>query len=219
MAKKPTTAKHAVQSKDRLLPRLTMFLFGRPKTVLFIWFAILVFGIASYTTLLRREGFPSIDIPVAVVNGTYIVDDASRVDKEVAKPVSDIALKQDGVSTVQSQSAANFVNITVLYKEGTNGQEATKKLEEAVKAANVVPESVQLTYSVPYFGATGGSIEKIDAAISFYQAPSNPDTRTVVDKAKEAVSYLNDRKPALVDKFFVIDPFQTATNPDRKSVV
>lgn len=215
MAKKPakTATKKAAEPQDKLLPRLTMFLFGRPKLVFLIWLVILVFGITSYATLLRREGFPSINIPVAVVSGTYIVDDVVKVDKEVAKPISDIALKQDGVSNVQSQSAANFVNITVLYKEGTDGQEATKKLEDAVKAANVIPESAQLTYSVPYFGATGGSVEKIDAAVSFYRTPSFSDTKALTAKAEEAVQYLNAHKPSLVDNFFVIDNFETATNP------
>ncbi len=206
-AKKPTS------KKDKLLTRLTMALFARPKTVAFAWLVILVFGIASYTTLLRREGFPSVNIPIAIVNGTYIVNDVSKVDAELAKPISQIALKQDGVSTVQAQSAANFVNVTVQFKEGTDGKQATKKLEEAVKAAGVVPQSVSLTYSVPYFGATGGSIEKIDAAISFYKEESAVDTTDLAAKATEAVAYLNQNKPALVDSFFVIDPFETATNP------
>lgn len=215
MAKKPTkhAAKKAAEPTDKLLPRLTLKLFGRPKTVFFVWLVILVFGIASYTTLLRREGFPSINIPIAVVNGTYIVNDASKVDADLAKPISNIALKQDGVSTVQAQSAANFVNVTVMFKEGTDGQAATQKLEEAVNAAGIVPDSVDLTYSVPYFGATGGSIEKIDAALSFYQSPSTTDTKALVAKANEAVEHLNANKPSLVDNFFVIDPFETATNP------
>lgn len=215
MAKRTTkqTTVKAAEPKDRLLPRIAMVLFGRPKTVFFAWLIILVFGIASYTTLLRREGFPSINIPIAIVSGTYIVNDPAKVDAEVAKPLSEIAMKQDGVSMVQSQSAANFVNVTVQYKESVDGHAATRKLEDAVKQAGVIPDSVQLTYSVPYFGATGGSREKIDAAISFYRTPNTTDTATLVDQASKAVSYLNDHKPSLVDNFFVIQPFETATNP------
>lgn len=208
-----TASNKKIKTTDKLLPRLTVNLFGKPKTVLLIWLVILGFGIASYTTLLRREGFPPVNIPIAVVNGAYIVDDVAKVDADVAKPVSDIALKQDGVAMVMAQSASNFVNITVQYDEGVDGETATKKLEEAVNNAHVLPSSVKLSYNVPYFGATGGSIEKIDAAISFYQNPSTDDTAALTEKAKQAAEYLNAHKPALVENFFVIDPFKTAVNP------
>jgi len=211
MAKK--AASKQIKTTDKLLPRLTMKAFGRPKTVFLIWLVILGFGIASYTTFLRREGFPSVNIPVAVVTGTYIVNDATKVDYEITKPLSELALKQEGVSMVQGQSAANFMSLSVQYKEGTDGQAATDKLEAAAKSELNLPESVQLTYSVPYFGATGGSIEKIDAAVSFYKSPTTTDTLELTNQAKAAAAYLNDHKPSLVDTFFVQDPFETATNP------
>lgn len=212
MAKKKTTKKQT-EPADKLLPKLTMNLFKRPKTVLFLWLTILVFGIASYTTLLRREGFPSINIPVAVVSATYVGADAAKVDTEIAKPISEIALKQEGVSTVSAQSNANFASISVMYEESVNGQEATDRLEEAVKRSGAVPESVTLKYSVPYFGATGGSLEKIDAAISFYQKPNTNNTRALTDKAEAAVKYLNEHKPSLVESFFVQQPYDTAKDP------
>jgi multidrug efflux pump subunit AcrB len=210
---KKQTKKTASEPSDKFLPRVAMVLFGRPKTVLFIWLAILIFGTASYTTFLRREGFPTINIPIAVVTATYVGTDASGIDKEVAKPISEIAMKQDGVSTVQSQSNSNFASITVQYEESVNGEEATKKLEEAVKRSGQVPANVSLKYSVPYFGATGGSLEKIDAAVAFYQTPSSSDTKALVAKTDEAVKYLNQNKPSLVQEFFVQQPYDNAQDP------
>lgn len=202
-----------VKTSDKLLPRMTLSSFGRPKTVFFAWFIILIFGIASYTTLLRREGFPSIDIPIAVVNATYPVNDVTKVDTDIAKPVSEIALKQPGVSTIYSQSTSNFTNITVQYTEGTNGEAATEDLKNAVEQSGGIPSSVELKYSVPYFGATGGSLEKIDAAISFYKEPTTEDTESLAAKADLAAAYLNEHKPALVEEFFVQKPFEKATDP------
>ncbi len=203
----------AAEPADKILPRLTMFLFARPKSVFVIWLVILVFGIASYASLLRREGFPPINIPIAIVNGTYIVNDPTVVDRELAKPLSELALKQEGVSNVASQSEGNFVNVTVQYKEGVDGEVATKRLEAAVKRELSLPPSVTLNYNVPYFGATGGSLEKIDAAISFYGEPDITDTAVLIERANAAVAYLNAHKPALVKEFFVQDPYETATNP------
>jgi multidrug efflux pump subunit AcrB len=198
---------------DRLLPKLTLKLFGKPKLVAGIWLIIVIFGITSYTALLRREGFPSINIPVAVVSGTYIVNDPTKVDQDLAKPISEIALKQEGVSNILSQSSNNFVSVSVQYKEGTDGQAATKKLEEAIKQQAHIPTSAQLTYAVPYFGATGGSLEKIDATISFYKGSDANNTKDLTTRAEAAVAYLNAHKPSLAESFFVQKPYETANNP------
>lgn len=205
--------KEVAEPTDKLLPRLTLGLFKRPKTVFFAWLVILVFGIVSYTTLLRREGFPSVDIPIAIVNSTYIVNDPAKVDSDIAKPISEIALKQEGVSAVQATSAGNFANIIIQYEEGTDGAAATKKLEEAVKQQANLPASANLTYNAPYFGATGPSTQKIDAAISFYKESGEASTQELVERADAAVKYLNEHKPALAQDFFVQKPFDTATNP------
>ena len=57
---------------------------------------VVLFGVASYTTLLKREGFPSIETPVAVGQGTYLVNNSAKVDRDVAKPLSEFLLDQDG---------------------------------------------------------------------------------------------------------------------------
>lgn len=203
----------ASEPTDRLLPKLTIGLFNRPKTVFAVWLVILVFGATSYLTFLRREGFPSINIPVAVVSATYAGADAGQVDQAVAKPISEIALSQPGVSMISSQSNQNFAAITVQYEQSVDGAAATKALEDAVKSSGKIPTNVSLTYSVPYFGATGPSLRKLDAAISFYQVPSSSNTADLVAKAEQAVAYLNERKPALVESFFVQKPFESAVNP------
>ncbi|MGH9856916.1 MAG: hypothetical protein ACRD4B_03630, partial [Acidobacteriota bacterium] len=78
-AKKSVIAKRnkkiATKEKDKLLPRLTVQFFNRPRLTAILWLALAVFGIFSYTTLLKREGFPSVQIPVAVVTGTNFVND------------------------------------------------------------------------------------------------------------------------------------------------
>src|SRR5262245_45146864 len=131
---KPSAAKRAkkpnrkVEPKDKLLPRLTMFFFDRPRITAILWVSLLVFGLVSYTTLLRREGFPSVNIPVAVVSGTYFVNDPAKVDGEAAKPLSDLALKQPNVKSVLSQSADNFFTVNIQYKEGTDAKAAVSSL-------------------------------------------------------------------------------------------
>src|SRR5690606_32465509 len=178
-----------------------------------IWLVVTVFGLASYTTFLRREGFPSINIPLAFVGGTYFVNDPAKVDTEVAKPISDIALERDDVSAVQTQSGSNFFSVAVQFKEGADGKKSAGELEAAVKQANVLPSQAQATYNVPYFGATGGDVEQIDLAVSFYDKDNQTPVEELAAKAEAAAAWLNDKNLSYVKEAFVKNPFENVTNP------
>ncbi|QQS17992.1 efflux RND transporter permease subunit [Candidatus Saccharibacteria bacterium] len=103
--------------KLRPLQRFAMFFFSRSKLTAAMALTIAAFGVLSYTTLLKREGFPPISVPYAIGQATYFVNDASQVDRELAKPVSEFLMKQSDVKTVQTNSLGNFATVIVQYKE------------------------------------------------------------------------------------------------------
>lgn len=203
------------EPKDKLLARLTIEFFRRAKLTAGIWILLTVFGIASYTTFLKREGFPSVNIPLAVVGGTYFVNDPAKVDADVAKPIADLALTRDDVSAVQANSAANFFTITIQYKEGADSRQATSNLEQTVNDQSLIPSSALVKYNVPYFGATGGDIDKIDAAVSFFPTGDGIDLKTLDAKASEAVTWLKGKNIVGVKDVFIKDPFDTVINPEN----
>lgn len=177
---------------DKLLPKLSLFFFDRRWLTLVIWIAVLTFGIFSYTTFLKREGFPSINIPIVVIGGTT-AQNAQAIDQNIAKPLSNIALDQDNVSMVTTTSQDNFLRAMVQYEESADPTAARQKLEKAVREAGIVPEGANITFSAPYFGATGGSTEKIDATVSLYDPSGNASLQELTAKAEQAVTFL-DRK-------------------------
>ena len=119
------------------LQKFSLFFFKRPSTTAIIWLVIAVFGIASYTTFLKREGFPSANTPFALGNGTYLVNNPAEVDQQIGKPVSSYLMKQDGVKSVQSQSFPNFYTIIVNYKEGIDSVTKSEKLNNEIKNAGM----------------------------------------------------------------------------------
>lgn len=211
MTKSKRPAK-ATEPSDKLLPKLTLFFFGRPWMTVAIWAVLVVFGATCYVSLLKREGFPSINIPIVIVSGTY-AQDAATVDKSLAKPLSDIALKQADVSTVTTSSQDNFVQTVIQYEESADTDEAKASLEKAVKDAGTMPDGAQLKFSAPYFGATGGSEEKIDATVSIFNKDNKLTTAELTAKADQAVAYLNKHRGPQVEKFFVQSPYSKVTSP------
>src|SRR5688572_26663159 len=91
----------------KLLPRVSLFFFKRPRFTFLLWALVVGFGIASYTTFMQREGFPAVQAPLSLVNGTYLVNDPQKIDEQISKPISEIALKQDSVKSVTTYANAS----------------------------------------------------------------------------------------------------------------
>lgn len=174
---------------------------------------ITLFGIFSYTTLLKREGFPSITIPIIFVNGVYPADNAASVDRVLAAPISEIALEQPNVSTVVTDSEANFFTATIQYSEKTDIEKAKRDLQQDIDANTSIPKNAKLTLAAPYFGVTGGSLEKVDATISVYSKDKSTDLRALTVEAERLAAYLNRHKGDQIEKYFVQEAYQTVTNP------
>ncbi|MDB5168944.1 MAG: hypothetical protein JWO41_300 [Candidatus Saccharibacteria bacterium] len=204
----------AAPAKDKLLPKLTGFFFQRPRLTAAIWIVLLGFGILSYTTLLRREGFPSITVPVAIIDGTYASDNPAELDSLVTQPIAKAALKQPDVNTVMTKTAGHFYSVVIQYKDGVDAKAATAKIKTAIADVKSIPSTASVKYEVPYFGATGGDTQQIDIAVSFYDQNNKATTTELLAKAKQAVSALNAQHVAGVKAFSVKNPYAEVTLPD-----
>lgn len=212
------TAPDTKKPTDKLLPRLGLFFFDRPWLSASLWLILLVFGMLSYATFMKREGFPPVNIPIVITSGTY-AQDAATIDNQLAKPVSDIALKQEGVTTVETTSQQNFLQAVVQYKESVDPSRAKKDLEQALKSSGKIPAGASLNFSAPYFGPTGGSLEKIDAAVSLYDPTQTRSTAELNTLAGQAVQYLNRHKGNEVSTYFVQSPFSAVTDPSTGTTI
>ena len=199
------------RTKIPVISRITLLFYDRPRFSLVLWLLIFAFGIASYTTLLKREGFPEIHIPYTYVNGAYIVSNPQKVDREVTKPLSEIIVKQPGVKTVQAFAQADSFNLVVQYEEGTEEQKATADLERAVKDTAVLPEG-----AVVEFRPLSPSVNERgdDILIAFYDPSNQTSAEELTKKAEEAAQYLsNQAKIPLASYVKIVDPYVRATDP------
>lgn len=189
--------------------RLSLFFFARPRKTAIIWLLVSVMGIASYTTLLKREGFPPVATPFAIAQGSYLVNDPAKVDSDVAKPLNDFLLKQSGVKNVQSQSYGNFFSSIVSYDEGVDAESRSAALDKAVTDKQLLPKQATLSMEAYKFGFTPRGDNMV---ISFY-GDKNVPTEQLVEKAKQAAGFLQERDLSLVKDVSVIDPYEKAVNP------
>ena len=196
--------------QDRLLSKLSLYIFDRPRTAAIIWLCLTIFGVFSYTTFLKREGFPSISIPYSIISGNYLVDNSQKVDEQIAKPVSDIVLKDSRVKTVQSQAQNSFYAITVQYKEGTDVAKAAKDINKKISDAHIMPAQASLKVETPKMGFTQRGD---DAVISVFSKQKDVTTEQLVKDGQHLVDFLKAKNFHDVHSVSVVDPFITGVNP------
>ncbi|MBX4201787.1 efflux RND transporter permease subunit [Candidatus Saccharibacteria bacterium] len=198
--------------RAKLLPRLSLFFFDRPRMTAIIGLALLVFGIASYTTLLKREGFPSITVPYSLVNGAYLVDDAAKVDADIGQPVSEVITKLPDVKAVDTQSGANFYNIAIQYKDGTDSKAGNAEVEKAVKEANVLPPQATSNFQPLTIGVNERGD---DMLVAFYSVGTKPvSTEDLFSQSQKAAKFLtNSGSVPLAANIEALDPFVRGTDP------
>lgn len=196
--------------KLNVLQRFSLYFFKRPRKTALLFLVVVLFGAFSYTTLLKREGFPSINTPVASGQGTYMVGDPAKVDGDVAKPLSDYLLKQDGVKSVTTSSLDNFYTAFISYEEKVDASSRSSELQKQVKDANILPATATLKIEALQFGFT---MRGDDMVVSFYAKNNQVSNAELVAKAKEAAAFIDDQDLELVKKASIIDQYQTAKNP------
>jgi multidrug efflux pump subunit AcrB len=205
--KKPTKTP---TGRVKLLARLSLFTFDNARPAIVLWLALTLFGVLSYTTFLKREGFPSVDIPFSVISGAYFVNDAKKVDGDVAKLITDAALKNEQVSSVRTTAHGTFYTVFVQYKEGTDADKTGKVIEDGIKTAGVLPKQATMQFTTPKFGFTERGD---DAVVSIYATKKGQDTDTLLARANEFVTFAKARSMSTVADISVIDPYVKGVNP------
>ena len=160
------------------------------KTTVAVWLVILAAGLSAFSFGLRREGFPPVAIPIAVVEGTAFVDDASTVDQTVSVPLAAAYLAEESVTDVTSFTRPNGFTIIVEFDKISS--------EEGAAVLNSITPTVELpegtTATIRTIDATK-FLDKYDILLSV-SGSDNPAELEL--QAAKLVSYLESN--ATIDK-------------------
>ncbi len=139
------TDRHADASTNRsVITRLAVLASTRWTVTLGVWLTVIAVGGLAYFGGLAREGFPPVNLPIVVVDGTYFVDDLETVDADVAQPLEEAYSSIDGVVEVQSFALANAFAVVVEFGDAFTSPEGAALLEQANTSA-AIPSEADLT--------------------------------------------------------------------------
>jgi len=165
--------------KNTLISKLSLLFIKRFRVTILIFLGVMGLGLLSYTTLLPRDGFPSIAFPIAQINAVYFIDDAEQFDKEILMPIEEAISDIDEVDSYQSSTDGNFGGAFVQFKGDLTSDEATELLEDKIEENVVFPDGVQIVY-------TPLKVDSVDNYNDFLFALSSPEASIDELQAKAA---------------------------------
>lgn len=103
----------------------------RPVGVIMIVLAVLALGLVSVRSL-AIDIFPKIDLPVAVVATSYEDAAPEEVENLVSEPIESALSSVEGIDTVQSQSQSGSSLVLMMFKNGTDLDQALLDVREKI---------------------------------------------------------------------------------------
>lgn len=112
----------------------------RPVGVIMIVLAIIALGIVSVRNL-AVDLFPKIDLPIAVIATSYEDAAPEEVENLISKPVENAISSVEGIEQIQSQSQANSSLVLMMFKNGTDLDQALLEVRERIdQVKNFLPD-------------------------------------------------------------------------------
>lgn len=121
---------------------ITAFFVKRSRLTILLIGALLALGFYTYTSVLRREGFPVINIPVVVVNTPYLSGDAAKTESQITLPIYQAISDIEGVKEVQTTSTDKVSTVVVSLEESNvEANDIKEKIETKISALNLASDS------------------------------------------------------------------------------
>lgn len=188
-----------VAPKNNTLSSVGWFFAKRYRITSIFLIILLIVGGMFYFSLLRREGFPPINLPVSAIQGTYLVDDATKVDNQVVQPIANAIKDIDGIKDFTATTDGNFYSLIVSFNDTVNVDDATKNLHDTIKQRVQLPQGATSV-------ATAFNSSKFDNKYDLLLAVYDKQESSYEDlKSKAAIVAMGIKDKPEIDSATAID--------------
>ena len=195
-----------------MLRRIVAFFAAATPLTGALWVLFVGFGTLAFTTLLPREGFPSVAVPITVARATYFVDDPELVDAELAQPIVAALLERPEVESVDSTAGANFVTVVASLADDQTSEQGAEIIEAEVAGLDLPPEADVTTQALD----VAKFFDRFDLLVGVY-GPDGADAASLESAAGSLLELLESQPE--VAEAEVLDLLQSGVNPATGSEV
>ncbi len=186
--------------------KIGLFFYDKKRTTLIIWLVFVLFGALSYTTFMRKEGFPSVEVPLGVVQVVSFDRTATEIDESFSLPIITRAKEDKAVKDIATTSTDKGAQIRITYERGTD---VAKSLDELkTRLGDSLPSNAQ----VAYVKVNAGKLTKEgdDILVSVH---SSSLTTAELDDAAEKLAPIIKQKVALAETVHVFKSIESVIDP------
>ena len=194
--------------KKSVWQRFGIFFYDKWRYTSLLIAVVAGFGLVAYTTMMRREGFPSVEIPVGFVQVVSLGSDAKSNDQTFALPIIEAAKQANGFKKVQASSSEQGSAVSITFKDGTDVQSELNKLEAGLK--DKLPQNGARVVYVK-INASKFTPEGDDLLVSVHDESS--DAEAVDKKAAELASMIKSAGLSQVKDVHNFPSFERNVNP------
>ncbi len=195
--------------KMNIWQRIGLFFYDRKYLTLSLWIVVVVFGALSYTTFMRKEGFPSVEVPLGVVQVVSFERSADDLDKTFSVPIITRAKENSAVKDIASSTTDKGASIQISYERGTDVEKALEELKNQL--TSTLPTDAQVLYIK--VNASKFTKEGDDILVSVHS--DSLDTASL-DATAEKIAPILKQKVALAKEIHVFKSVETITDPISK---
>ncbi|MFB6225449.1 MAG: efflux RND transporter permease subunit, partial [Candidatus Paceibacteria bacterium] len=167
---------------------------------------ILILGGLSYTTFLKKEGFPSVQPPVAFVTVSYPVNDAETIRSEVTDPMETALNDVSEIKTISSSTRANTAHLQFEFNQQVSVEDGISQIKDTIQTDVSLPDNAELSYNSINAAAINGEHEMLLTL-------SNPDVslKQIQNQAQTLAEEIQNTSE--VSEAEAIKVFKERTNP------
>lgn len=150
-----------------MLRRIVQFFAANTFITLPLWVLLIGFGLLAYTTLLPREGFPSVEIPVSVVAGSYIVDDKEQVDADITQPIAAVLAGRSEIESITTNARSTSYVVVAEFESEFTSQEGADLIEAELAGLDLPPDASFVVQTVD----AARFLNRYDLLVGIYGTP------------------------------------------------
>lgn len=197
-----------MSKKHSFWHKFGIFFYDNWKITILLIFFVVSLGLTAYTRLMKREGFPSVEIPIGIAQIVSLGGDAKTTDQNYALPIAQLAKASPLAKKVATSSSDQGATVTIMYKDGTNVQAELDKIKDSAK--DKLPQEGAKIF---YLKINAGKLtaEGDDLLVSVHS--SALDEREIDQKARDLSQMIKTAGLSQVADVHLFPSFETVTNP------
>ncbi len=194
-----------METKPSLISRFSLLFLRNHRVTILIALGLIMLGIVAYTTLLKREGFPAVNVPTVIIQTNYFVNDTVKVDSSITTQIEDAIKDIPEIKSVSSTTTENTSSIRAQFDDGFSTKEGKALIRDEVQQDVKFPDGASIQYLTFNAGAVDGTHDLV------FAISADKPIKEVQEKAGEVAAEVE--KLDVVQEAKSLDLITTRVNP------